>query len=245
MKARGRRREAARTTLSLGRRKWLVLSFVFTVAATGQVALTFGQTPSSNGSPQEHAQVEPGVEANLTITVRVYNYAVASAGTIATAEREATRILNAAGVELVWLSCPTSPAQYESNQATASRKCREFLGASEIVLRILPKSTPARTSLRDTMFGFADGSALASVFYGRVERLALGLDGEPSEIPVILGHAIAHEIGHLLLGEASHSPTGIMCGQWDRKYLQRALMGRQLFTSAQSQKLRAAILARN
>jgi hypothetical protein len=29
-----------------------------------------------------------------------------------------------------------------------------------------------------------------------------------------LGHVIAHEIGHLLLGANSHSPVGIMRPQW-------------------------------
>lgn len=203
----------------------------------------FGQTPASNKSPHDHARAETRVQANPGITVRVYNYAQVSAGTIAAGEREATRILNAAGVELAWLGCPTSLAHYDA-KAPAFRKCRELMGSSEIVLRILPDTRAVLASFRDTVFGSADGSALASIFYGRVERLALGLDGEPSEIPVILGHAIAHEIGHLLLGQASHSATGIMCAQWDRKDLQRALMGRQLFTVEEIERIQATVHAR-
>jgi hypothetical protein len=38
----------------------------------------------------------------------------------------------------------------------------------------------------------------------------------------ILGHAVAHEIGHLFLNLKSHSATGIIRGDWDLKDLQDA-----------------------
>jgi hypothetical protein len=86
---------------------------------------------------------------------------------------------------------------------------------------------------------------VASVFYRRITDFAVGVDGDDLEIPVLLGDAITHELGHLLLGSGSHSPTGIMCGQWDRNYLRLALMGRQLFTPQQSALLRVNVLLRN
>jgi Zn-dependent peptidase ImmA (M78 family) len=33
----------------------------------------------------------------------------------------------------------------------------------------------------------------------------------------VLAYAIAHEIGHLLLGDNAHTPRGVMKGNWDRK----------------------------
>ena len=39
---------------------------------------------------------------------------------------------------------------------------------------------------------------------------------------MILGHAVAHEIGHLLLRTMTHSTTGLMCALWDREDLKRA-----------------------
>ena len=41
-------------------------------------------------------------------------------------------------------------------------------------------------------------------------------------MPVILGHAAAHEIGHLLLGSNSHSPFGLMRARWSGQDLQNA-----------------------
>jgi hypothetical protein len=114
-----------------------------------------------------------------------------------------------------------------------------------VAVRILPDSTPAKAAFRDTIFGFAEGGALASVFYGRITDFSKGVDGEDSEIPVILGDVITHELGHLLLGPGAHSPTGIMHGQWDRNYLRLALMGRQLFTPQQSGLLQANVLCRH
>ena len=35
----------------------------------------------------------------------------------------------------------------------------------------------------------------------------------------MLGCAIAHEVGHLLLGPSSHSAGGIMHGEWGSKEL--------------------------
>jgi hypothetical protein len=29
-----------------------------------------------------------------------------------------------------------------------------------------------------------------------------------------LGHVMAHEVGHLLLGTSSHTPTGLMIADW-------------------------------
>jgi hypothetical protein len=55
----------------------------------------------------------------------------------------------------------------------------------------------------------------------------------------MLGCAIAHEVGHLLLGPSSHSAGGIMRGEWGPKELQLALMGKLLFASQQSKLIRA------
>jgi len=60
----------------------------------------------------------------------------------------------------------------------------------------------------------------------------------------ILGHAMAHEIGHLLLNSSAHSPVGIMQGEWDKRELTHLQAGRLLFTSEQSHLMRAEVLAR-
>ena len=47
---------------------------------------------------------------------------------------------------------------------------------------------------------------------------------------LILGHVIAHEIGHLLLPYNSHARTGLMRGGWDTQQAMRAATGALTFT---------------
>src|SRR5579859_5933268 len=175
-------------------------------------------------------------EQNLTFTVRVYNYVQASPAILAGAEREAGRILSDAGVQTVWMDC------LDVDAATDRQKfCRERLGPDEFVLRLLDK--PSTNWFRDTVFGFANIPALASVYYHQAVILAQTDDAE-FESPIVLGCAMAHEIGHLLLGSNSHSDTGIMRGQWGRKDVQQALMGRRLFTPEQAKVIREEVRRR-
>jgi len=59
---------------------------------------------------------------------------------------------------------------------------------------------------------------LATVFVDRVERLAGRSDGD---FGMMLGRAMAHEIGHLLMGRASHASAGLMRPRWTRAEIAR------------------------
>jgi len=188
-------------------------------------------------------QAASSVEPRLQIIARVYNYAVVSRGTLLGAERESSRIFREAGVEVAWLDCPTSYAQEEKYPA-----CAAPLGAMAVDLRVVPASMTERFRSNGEEAGMAlpssrtGGASAAWVFYQRVEDLAESQVATPSQI---LGHAIAHEIGHLLLGPKSHSRTGIMRGNWDRRYLQEASQGQLLFTRDQAGRIRAEVSNRN
>jgi len=144
-------------------------------------------------------------------------------------------------VPAVWLDCPAFPTELRPAAEQADRDCSGPVERGDAIPTSPPPFHPANAAFRETMFGFAEGTALASVFYGRIEHFARDVHRDETEIPVILGHVMAHEIGHLLLGSASHSKTGIMCGQWDRNYLRRALIGRQLFTPEQIERIQAEV----
>ena len=167
-------------------------------------------------------------DSGLTITVLVYNKAQASTAILTSAEREAGRILGEAGLQPVWLDClDRDPA---ADPQELCHKARELI---DVVLRVLPGHIQGR--LQNTLFGFVFPPALASVYYKYAGHLA----SSESEIPIMLGCAIAHEVGHLLLGPNSHSGRGIMHGEWGAKELRLALMGGLLFTSQQSKVIQA------
>lgn len=176
------------------------------------------------------------------ITVRVYDYARVSPGEKKRAEEEASRVLRTAGVETVWVDCPTSPAEAQDYPA-----CEPPLGAMAVDLKILSQSMAARVQSGREQLGFAlpstkAGSASAAwVFYHRVEYLAQSKDADQGQI---LGHAIAHEVGHLLLGPDRHSEKGIMRANWDRKTLQEAGRGQLLFTRQQAELVRTEVRVR-
>ena len=60
---------------------------------------------------------------------------------------------------------------------------------------------------------------LATVFVDRTRRLAgdLGIDHQG-----LLGHTIAHELGHLLLATTTHAKAGLMRETWSREELRGA-----------------------
>jgi hypothetical protein len=82
---------------------------------------------------------------------------------------------------------------------------------------------------------------MASVFHDRVKQLAEG--GMVSHCQA-LGHAMAHEIGHLLLGTAEHTSRGIMRARWEREDLRDAARRCLVFDAQQAQRLRAEVRRR-
>ena len=60
----------------------------------------------------------------------------------------------------------------------------------------------------------------------------------------MLGHLIAHEIGHLLLPGTDHSASGIMCPQMREGDWNLARVGALTFTPRQAAMLRAEVAAR-
>ncbi len=191
-----------------------------------------------------HARAKPAAPADggLRILVRVYDYAGVSQGTLARAEGIASRIFREGGVEVAWLDCPTSHADEEKRPA-----CALPSGGMPVDLRILSAAMAARVRSNRGELGQAipasrAGSASAAwVFYARVEELVASGAASREEI---LGHAMAHEIGHLLLGPNHHSPRGIMRANWDRRYLEEANRGQLLFTREQAKLIRADVRAR-
>jgi hypothetical protein len=179
---------------------------------------------------------------NLTIALHIYDYAQVEPQELAQAQEEASRVLARVGIEANWLNCPVPGRESQSNEA-----CRSTAGARELVLRILPRAMAERMAREKHSLGFAqlstDGTPgyVANVFYHRVESLTVELN---SSRAVILGYALAHEIGHLLLGTTSHSPNGIMRAHWTEKEMLSASAGRFGFLPQQAVRIRGQVQER-
>jgi hypothetical protein len=79
------------------------------------------------------------------------------------------------------------------------------------------------------------------VFYQRVEDAA---ESELASASQILAYAMAHEIGHLLLGPDHHSREGIMCARWNQESLEEVSQGQMLFSRDQAQLIRNQVKTR-
>jgi len=141
------------------------------------------------------------------LTVRVFNYAQVPIQTQSLGQKIAARILHRAGIETSWLDCSLS-----SEGKHQVSDCNEPAAASFLDLRLVPACPATIAQFGSQTLGIAaqaqEGTrAAAGVFYDRVQKLARG---DAASTAMILGHAMAHELGHLLLGTNSHSPVGLM-----------------------------------
>jgi hypothetical protein len=91
------------------------------------------------------------------------------------------------------------------------------------------------------VFGVAfvtgSGGAYADIFFDRVQRVHE--QARNISVAALLGSVFAHEIGHLLLGEHSHSRDGLMVGQWHLDQLNKIAKGNLFFVSGDAHRLRA------
>ncbi|HSD74092.1 MAG TPA: hypothetical protein VLB75_04935 [Steroidobacteraceae bacterium] len=151
------------------------------------------------------------VTAWTAVVVRVYDANGVMAGTNRQALDHARKALDAASIDVIWQMCPASPS------------CDAPMAPGELAIRIVraqgPPSDTGTLPLGDaTIDGRAGTGVLATVYVDRVEWLAhkAGADSR-----ALLGRAIAHELGHLLLATTTHGPVGLMRAYWSQDEVRR------------------------
>ena len=89
---------------------------------------------------------------------------------------------------------------------------------------------------------------VAPHFYNEEEEIDRVLEQAKSgnlSVPVTLGHAMAHEPGHLLMPSAGHTSSGLMRGKWSPSDFLLAAQGKLHFTSQQAEIFPAEVSTRN
>jgi hypothetical protein len=139
----------------------------------------------------------------LALVVRLYDAYGVSAMDLDIARATAGSILGNAGIPVTWVACP----------------CDEQVGPSELIVRVTAAGpTSERNSLGFSYVDRAHGfGTLATVFADRVRTRAGEARVSRGEL---LGRAMAHEIGHLILGTTQHDRRGLMRGRWTVTELQ-------------------------
>lgn len=175
-----------------------------------------------------------------TIFIRVFNNFGVPTADMAQARQGAEVVFQQAGVNIVWVDCWTGSRQAPD----APARCTEPVGG-DIVLRLAKTRETDRSkfvSMGYSLVGLSDAAPfLATVFVDRVESVARGGNIDTRRV---LALAIAHEIGHVLLNDNSHAPSGLMRADWTRQTLRRNDPGSWRFLDEEAAAVRAAAMSR-
>jgi hypothetical protein len=176
--------------------------------------------------------------AQTSLSIHVYNRAGVPQRILDSAIREASRILARAGIETVWTEGPPDALEGCSFDFSGrSPYQRPKPDTRSYLVVSIGRGGPA-SAFRDT-FGFALPDAStgvhAFIFYDRVEQLT---DPRLVTVPKMLGNAMAHEVGHVLMGSIEHSSTGLMKARWDKGDYMRAEAGMMQFSASELETMR-------
>jgi hypothetical protein len=210
-------------------RTFKLASLILATALAGLASpATAGPRPSLN--VVLHVCDDPGIQANL----------------VGRARAEMSRIFRDVGVDIAWISDAATTSGADDLEASSD---------GLLTLVILCRELTDELTVDTTALGAAVGTReyrgrIAYVFYDRVERFAqthlnMSRDVETDDmyIVILLAHAMAHEMGHLLL-PYGHSATGLMRADWNAEDLRLAVERRLNFTSEQAALIRGQLLAR-
>jgi len=174
----------------------------------------------------------------LDITVYVFNVAQVPPATLRRAESNAARIVGKAGVRITWREGRTA----ESKDLDAGLHGSPWVPGN-IDLRLYTERTIGNLRLGEGKLGsvlsFEENSVV--ILCDRVQVLANLQRGETA---TILGAAISHEIGHLLLHSSRYRSEGIMRENWLPAELQAAAQSRLVFTADQIEIMRDEVRRR-
>jgi hypothetical protein len=172
-----------------------------------------------------------------TVVLRSYRYSI-SAEEFGRARRLAGSILGAGGVSVSWLQCWSD----DRKRTPLSAGCRHPLGPNELILHVV-RATDANSASNRESLGFsmidpqAGAGTVATVYSDRVAALARDVRMDGADL---LGLAMAHELGHLLMGTNEHAARGLMRAIWTRTELQRNAAEDWMFSETEMEAMRRA-----
>lgn len=176
----------------------------------------------------------------VAMFVRSFNNVGVPAADLTVAREHAQAVLQVAGVNIVWRDCWVG----DDRPSDAPARCGEPVGG-DIVLRL--QKTNGMDGSRFVSMGFSlvgtpDGAPFLSTVY--VDRVASVARSAGIDQRRVLGLAIAHEIGHVLLNSNSHAATGLMRADWSQHQLRRHDAAAWNFLESEAAQVRSAAIAR-
>lgn len=163
------------------------------------------------------------------LAVRLYDFSALDKSVRSAALDEARAIVADAGVSADWHDC------YRAEGCAPE--------AGELVVRVIRETGEHGVEWQRALgFSVIDPTAgsgtLATIFINRVEDSARHAG---SDLALLLGRAIAHEVGHLILRTNTHADEGLMRAIWTEQELARNVHDDWVFASSDRRQIRAAL----
>jgi hypothetical protein len=187
--------------------------------------------------------------SGFAVEVRVFDLAHVPPQLLEEAEWKASRIFRMAGVTLTWKS--GSPLDEEGHQVEyraapvgggpVPLACGDT-DICELDVRLLGDTSRLKSAALAESLPFARYGIRVNVFYDRV-RIVMDKQGSLAA-PAILGHVLAHEIGHVLLGTNTHARAGLMRASWSDTEFARMAYVNMMFDRADIRRIQESLRMR-
>lgn len=176
-----------------------------------------------------NAQPDPSV------VVVIHDSAGVPAEAMQTARTNAARVFAGAGVSVHWVST--------GGLGTACQPDASGEGDDRFCVQVLLRprnreSAPGRRRIMGMAQAANQQRAVLSLYFDAITDVAKQYGAPTGHV---LGIALAHEMGHVMLPPPSHSATGIMQASWEGDDLRHAIMGEVAFTHDQAAAMRARL----
>jgi hypothetical protein len=175
------------------------------------------------------AWVSPASAQTHRLTIRLYDFSALDRPVRTSAVEEARAIVADAGVTADWQDC------------SRRELCAPEPG--DLVIRVIREPGTSGLEWRRAL-GYsvvdpmADTGTLATIYVNRVEDSArhAGVD-----VGLLLGRAVAHEVGHLILRTNDHGAQGLMRATWTEVEISRNTHDDWIFAAPERRQIRAAL----
>ena len=168
------------------------------------------------------------------VRVAIHDSARVPIDELAVARRKTTVAFAHAGVDVEW--------EPSDNGASACRSDQDAPFCIQVLLRARnPQSAPGPQRVMGMALAADQRRAVLSLYFDAVSAVARRYGSPRGEV---LGLALMHEMGHVLLPPPSHSATGIMQPSWEGDDIRHVLSGDTTFTESQILAMRGRLALR-
>jgi hypothetical protein len=177
---------------------------------------------------------QPERRAGIDVSVRMLDQGLIRGSMRVRAMTVASEILGSAGIRLRWADRSRTPE-------TIADYCAPDAVRTTITVRFLREALPTATqfALASTL-PFSQNSTEIVVYYDRLQPML-----ETLHYPeYLLGHVLAHEIGHGLMRTDAHATNGVMKARWSVADIHTMSSARMEFTPEHALLMRMNLLGK-